>query len=292
MEIKELGYALIGAPDLQKWRDYGTQVLGMSDHEGPDGALYLKMDARDFRLGVIQQDEDDFYCAGWGVADEAAFNGRREVLVNAGVTVTAGTEAEKKLRRVHDFFWFTDPAGQRHEVYWGAIAAYEPFVSPVGVSGFVTNDLGFGHVVMATLKIEETVEFWLSVMGFKISDIINFDMGPENPPIRIFFLHCDNGRQHSLAIAELEHPTGLQHLMVEVNTMDDVGYGLDRVASTETPLALSLGRHVNDNMLSFYMVSPGGFMVEYGTEGMVMDWDRHNVFESTKGSHWGHKFQG
>jgi 3,4-dihydroxy-9,10-secoandrosta-1,3,5(10)-triene-9,17-dione 4,5-dioxygenase len=292
MEIKELGYALIGAPDLQKWRNYGTQVLGMSDHAGPDGALYLKMDARDFRLAVLQREKDDFISAGWGVASERAFNERRKALIDAGVTVTPGNEAERKLRRVRDFFWFQDPSGQRHEVYWGAISAYAPFVSPVGVSGFVTNDMGFGHVVMATLKIEETVAFWESVMNFGISDVINFDMGPQRPPIRIVFFHCGNGRQHSLAIAELEDPTGLQHLMVEVKRVDDVGFALDRVANTKTPLALSLGRHVNDNMLSFYMVSPAGFLVEYGTEGEVIDWSRHNVFESSRPSHWGHRPQG
>jgi 3,4-dihydroxy-9,10-secoandrosta-1,3,5(10)-triene-9,17-dione 4,5-dioxygenase len=77
-----------------------------------------------------------------------------------------------------------------------------------------------------------------------------------------------------------------------VKTVDDVGFALDRVANTKTPLALSLGRHVNDNMLSFYMVSPSGFMVEFGTDADVVDWSRHNVFESTRGSHWGHRPQG
>ena len=292
MKIKELGYALIGAPDLQKWRDYGTQVLGMSQHEAPGGALYLKMDARDFRLAVIKQEKNDFIGAGWGVADEHAFDQRRDALARAGVEVRLGNKAEKALRRVRDFFWFEDPSGQRHEVYWGPVSSYAPFVSPVGVSGFVTSDLGFGHVVMATLKIEETVAFWQSVMNFELSDVINYDMGPGRPPIRIVFLHCDNGRQHSLAIAELEDPTGLQHLMVEVKSIDDVGFGLDRVANTGTRLALSLGRHVNDNMLSFYMLSPSGFMIEYGTAGSVVDWSRHNVFESTKASHWGHRPQG
>jgi 3,4-dihydroxy-9,10-secoandrosta-1,3,5(10)-triene-9,17-dione 4,5-dioxygenase len=76
---------------------------------------------------------------------------------------------------------------------------------------------------------------------------------------------------------------------VEVKAVDDVGYALDRVAATKTPLALSLGRHVNDNMLSFYMVTPGGFLMEYGTGAFVMDWTVHNIFEATKGSHWGHK---
>lgn len=289
MEIKELGYVVIGAPDIEKWRDYGVNVLGMPDADGPDGSLYLKMDDRDFRIAVIKTEKDELHAAGWQVADEDAFNARRAELEGAGVTVTSGTEAERKLRKVRDFFWFTDPAGRRHEICWGAISSFAPFVSPVGVSGFVTSEMGFGHIVLATKKLDETLAFWRDVMHFGISDIINFDMGPGVPPIRIYFLHCGNNRQHSLAIAEMDDPTGIQHLMVEVKSIDDVGYALDRVSATGTPLALSLGRHVNDNMLSFYMVTPSGFMLEYGTGAFVMDWSNHNVFESTKGSHWGHK---
>jgi 3,4-dihydroxy-9,10-secoandrosta-1,3,5(10)-triene-9,17-dione 4,5-dioxygenase len=289
VEIKELGYVIIGAPDIEKWRHFGTEVMGMAGSAGPDGALYLKMDVRDFRMAVIPADKNSFHAAGWQVADDAAFNARREEMIRAGVEITEGTAQERRVRKVREFFWFTDPAGRRHEIYWGAISSFQPFISPAGVSGFVTGEMGFGHVVLATLNLDATVAFWRDVMHFDVSDIINFDMGPNAPPIRIYFMHCGNNRQHSLAIAEIDDPTGIQHLMVEVKAVDDVGYALDRVAATKTPLALSLGRHVNDNMLSFYMVTPGGFLMEYGTGAFVMDWTVHNIFEATKGSHWGHK---
>jgi len=291
MEITELGYVLIGTPDLEKWRRYGTQVLGMAEKSGPDNALYLKMDTRDFRLAVIDTGKDEFVAAGWQVADQGELEHWRGKIEGAGVAVTEGASDEKALRKVNNFVWFTDPAGRRHEVFWGPISAYEPFVSPVGVSGFVTGDMGLGHVVLATRNIEAALAFWCDVMGFGVSDQINFNMGPGVPPIRIYFLHCGNGRQHSLAIAEMEAPTGVQHMMVEVKSVDDVGYGLDRVLDSGTPLALSIGRHINDNMLSFYMVTPGGFMLEYGYGGTVQDWTGHKVFQATKGSHWGHRPQ-
>jgi 3,4-dihydroxy-9,10-secoandrosta-1,3,5(10)-triene-9,17-dione 4,5-dioxygenase len=291
MQVKELSYVLIGTSDQEKWRKYGTQVLGMAEAEGPDGALYLKMDTRDFRMAVIDTGKDQFYAAGWLVADAHAMEQRRAAVECTGAQTKPGTEAERDVRKVRDFFWFTDPAGLRHEVCWGAISGFRPFTSPIGVSGFVTGDMGFGHVVMATKNLDATLAFWCDCMGFGVSDVINFNMGPGTPPVRIYFLHCGNGRQHSLAIAEIDDPTGVQHLMVQVQSVDDVGYALDRVADTGTPLALSLGRHVNDNMLSFYMVSPGGFLFEYGYGAIVSDWSNHNVFESTKGSHWGHRPQ-
>jgi len=289
MTISELGYVLIGAPDLQKWRHYGTEVLGMAASEGPNGSLYLKMDERDFRFAILPDDRDRLFATGWGAADEASFREIRARIENAGVGVETGTEADRLIRRVQDFFAFRDPAGLRHEVFWGPIADFTRFVSPIGTR-FVTTSLGLGHAVLPTSNMEATIAFWTQVMGFGVSDLLHLKLAPEAPPISVYFMHCENGRQHSLAFAELSDPTGCNHLMVEVDSIDEVGRGLDRVEQHKVPLTLSLGRHVNDDMVSFYMKTPGGFQLEYGTGGLVKDWSTHTVFETTRGSHWGHRF--
>ena len=49
--------------------------------------------------------------------------------------------------------------------------------------------------------------------------------------------------------------------------------------------------HINDEMKSFYMLTPGFFALEFGYEGMQVgeDWETtHN----TEASIWGHKWQG
>ncbi len=291
MKITELSYVVIGTPDLGKWRDYGTNVLGMAAVDGPEGTLYLKMDGRDFRFLIQQTDKDALTASGWGVADKQSFDAVRADLEAAGVAVTPGREAERKARKVQDFFSFQDPAGLTHEVSWGPIASFTKFVSPIGTQ-FVTGDLGMGHAVLPTGDIDGTVAFWTDVMGFGISDLLHLTLAEGVPPIRVYFLHCAAGRQHSLAYAELTDPTGCNHLMVEVDSMDEVGRALDRVEQNGVKLTLTLGRHVNDDMISFYMKTPGGFQMEYGTGGSVKDWSTYKVFESTRGSHWGHKFLG
>ena len=291
MKITELSYVVIGAPELGKWRDYGTKVLGMDAVDAPGGGLYLKMDGRDFRFLIQKADKDALTASGWGTADKASFDAVRIDLEKAGVAVTPGGETERKLRKVQDFFSFKDPAGLTHEVSWGPIASFTRFVSPIGTR-FVTGDLGMGHAVLPTPDIDATVKFWTEVMGFGISDLLHLTLAEGVPPIRVYFLHCAAGRQHSLAFAELSDPTGCNHLMVEVDSMDEVGRALDRVDQNGVKLTLTLGRHVNDDMVSFYMMTPGGFQMEYGTGGSVKDWSTYKVFESTRGSHWGHKFLG
>ena len=291
MKITELGYVVVGTPDLEKWRHYGTAVLGMAAVDAPDGSLYLKMDGRDFRFLIQKGEKDELFASGWSVHDQGSFNAMRHDLEKAGTKVTAASEAERKARKVQDMFSFGDPAGLRHEVSWGPIAAFSKFVSPIGTK-FVTGDLGMGHAVLPTGDIDATVKFWTEVMGFGISDLLHLTLMEGVPPIRVYFLHCAAGRQHSLAFAELTDPAGCNHLMVEVDSVDEVGRALDRVDQNGVKLTLTLGRHVNDDMISFYMMTPSGFQMEYGTGGSVKDWSNYKVFESTRGSHWGHKFLG
>ncbi|APA96421.1 3,4-dihydroxy-9,10-secoandrosta-1,3,5(10)-triene-9,17-dione 4,5-dioxygenase [Nocardia seriolae] len=46
-----------------------------------------------------------------------------------------------------------------------------------------------------------------------------------------------NPRHHALAFLPLPNPTGIIHLMIEVETADDVGLCLDRAARRTIPLS-------------------------------------------------------
>jgi extradiol dioxygenase len=82
---------------------------------------------------------------------------------------------------------------------------------------------------------------------------------------------------------------GMHHLMLEVGSIDDVGTGLDIVNERSIPLAMSLGRHTNDHMTSFYVRTPSGFEIEYGTGGLLIDDATWEVATLDAQSTWGHK---
>jgi 3,4-dihydroxy-9,10-secoandrosta-1,3,5(10)-triene-9,17-dione 4,5-dioxygenase len=65
-----------------------------------------------------------------------------------------------------------------------------------------------------------------------------------------------------------EGPDGAVRLRV-----DDIGTALDLVNEREMRLAMTLGRHTNDLMTSFYVRTPSGFEIEYGTGGLLVDDD-------------------
>jgi 3,4-dihydroxy-9,10-secoandrosta-1,3,5(10)-triene-9,17-dione 4,5-dioxygenase len=78
--------------------------------------------------------------------------------------------------------------------------------------------------------------------------------------------------------------------MIEVSSLDEVGRALDRSSRRGAPVSASLGRHANDFMVSFYVRTPGGFDVEYGTDGLVVDDATWVSRETTAISLWGHKW--
>ena len=102
-----------------------------------------------------------------------------------------------------------------------------------------------------------------ATMGFGHSDDI--DMG-----LYVRFLHC-NPRHHTLAFSAVPGMVGVHHLMIEVADPDDVGRAYDLVGATDHPVSMSLGRHTNDEMFSFYVRTPSGFEIEYGSGGRLID---------------------
>ncbi len=289
-KIQALAYVVAESSDLSKWQHYGEQMLGMMTGPAPDGGLYLKMDERHGRILVIKGTADRYFASGWELPDEAAFKDAVATLKKAGVAVADGSESERKLRCMNGLAVFNDPAGNRHELCWGYNGGESPFKSPIGVSGFLTGKYGLGHTVLPALPFDETLKLFRDVLGFGLSDVFNFKPAPDAPVMRIYFLHAGSGRHHSLALAEMPNPAGCVHMMVEVNSMTEVGKAHDRMQQQGVKLMATLGQHENDHMTSFYMMTPGNFALEYGWGGLIVNPASHQTTEMKQVSIWGHDF--
>jgi 3,4-dihydroxy-9,10-secoandrosta-1,3,5(10)-triene-9,17-dione 4,5-dioxygenase len=290
-EISGLSYIVAETTDLGKWQDYAENVLGMMSCSAPAGGLYLKMDERQFRIAVQPGERDGYVATGWEVPGQAAFDRTVQALQRAGVECARGDATLCQRRCVQQLAAFDDPSGNRHEIVWGYKSDFRHFASPVGVARFITGDIGMGHVVLPATAFEETMRFFRDVLGFGLSDMFNFKpAGDDGPTLPIYFLHCNNGRHHSLALAGFPVDSGCVHLMVEVESMPEVGRAMDRMASSGVQQSSTLGQHTNDRVTSFYMKSPSGFDVEFGYGGAVVDWAQHITHEFTQVSLWGHDF--
>jgi 2,3-dihydroxybiphenyl 1,2-dioxygenase len=192
-------------------------------------------------------------------------------------------------RRVAELIRFHDPEGAVLEAFYGPLQKTDaPMVSSTGAR-FKTGRQGLGHIVLSCTDKAAMMAFYEGLLGFRISDHINTEVVPGRP-LELTFLRC-NGRHHSLALAPAPIRKKIVHLMVEVLDLDEVGRAMHRCLDGGVHLSMTLGRHSNDQMLSFYPMTPSGFDIEYGWGGLEVSDETWHVQTHENTSAWGHRFQ-
>lgn len=285
--IAALSYLRTESQDLDAWAALAADVLGMEVSRPAGGRLVVRLDDRVGRIIVTEGPSPGLAGIGWEAPNRRALDEAASAVAAAGIAVRELSDEEAADRLVSAGVAFDDPAGLPVEITFGAhLDPIRTFTSPIGAR-FVTGDQGLGHVTALTGRFEETVELYTQVLGFEVRETVSAEFD-------IAFLSC-NPRQHALALAR--DPRGgdgvhFDHLMVEVDDIDHVGRALDKVLRGAAPLTQTLGRHWNDEMISFYVMTPDGFQLEYGYGGKRIDGG--STVELTQrtpggGSRWGHR---
>ena len=294
MGIKALGYLVIATSNQDEWHRFLSEVAGVMPAARSGNARTYRIDDRLARFVIVDGTEERLVAAGYAVAGEAALAGLRERVQAAGRPVESGSAAEAALRGVTAFFRTSDPAGNGLEFYHGDARAAEPFVSPAGVPGFVTGEMGMGHAVFSTPDFDATVRFYRDVAGFHESDMPRFYFaggGADDPGMGFAFLHADNGRHHSVALGEgAVPPSGCVHVMLEYPSLVEVGKAHDRMKALGYAESATLGQHCNDETVGFYVQTPGGFDLELGCDSLVIDPASWQVTRHAGISIWGHEW--
>jgi len=288
VSVSQLGYVGIGISDEKAWHDLATNILGMQVVPGDDKSTsYLRMDEYHHRMELRLNGSDDLEFVGWEVPDSAILQRVAQQIEEGGMKVTAGTRDEVDDRRAIDLIKCVDPNGISTEVFWGHPVNQQPFHPARPMSGFKTGDMGLGHILVHARSLDESVRFYRDLLGFRISDFT--DVNAPGGKVRLAFLHC-NARHHSIAFIEAPRaPKRINHILFECNSLNDVGSGRDLCLSRGVPVAIDLGCHMNDHMVSFYMANPSNFALEYGWGGRTIDdasWqvEHYTAFDSI----WGH----
>lgn len=273
--VAALAYLGLSVSDPQAWQAFGADVLGMQP-TGTDGARYLRMDERAWRI-MLEPGEPGLNFLGLEMTDDASLEALCDTLDAAGHAVKMMPElAEARL--VHQLARVEDPEGNAVELVTSPRSTYVPFHSPTGAR-FVTGPYGLGHVVLGCAHFDASLRFYTEQLGFRVSDRIN-----DTSFLRV------NGRHHTVGLGPAggRRRTGLGHFMVQVEELDMVGAALDRVTDGAGTLQKTLGRHTNDQMVSFYVFGPDHIRLEYGYGARTADpgW---RVGAYDRPSAWGHR---
>lgn len=285
----ELGYLVLELPEPETLTPVLADVVGLIPGEPAAGARTWRDDARAQRLVVQAGPANDAVAVGFEAVDVAAFDATVDRLREIGADIVDGTDDDLKTRRVSRLVRTTSPWGVEVELVVGLEDAATAYSSPLVPGGFLTEGVGFGHVVFATMAFDESVRFITDGLGLAQSDWLETELAP-GINLEVRFFHC-NARHHTVALARapFELPQALHHVMFEANSRDDVGAAFDRAWVAELPIPNGLGRHDNDGMFSFYLQTPAGFQIEFGHGARVVDdgWDDNRLYDRI--SAWGHQ---
>jgi 2,3-dihydroxybiphenyl 1,2-dioxygenase len=286
----ELGYLGLEVPDPDSLTPFFGEVIGLvAGAPTADGARTWRNDGKAHRVFVEAGPANDATFLGIEAADPETFAAYAERIRNAGFELAEGTDEQKSARRVAGLVHTMAPWGVRVELVHGIAEADERFASPVAAGGFLTDGLGLGHVVFPTTAFDESHAFVTEALGMRQSDWLEMEIAA-GIELEVRFYHC-NARHHTIALAKapFDLPQKLNHVMFEMNDRNDVGYAFDRAWNAGLGIASGLGRHPNDGMFSFYVVSPAAFQVEVGYGGRLVtdDWNDNRCYNRI--SAWGHQ---
>lgn len=215
---------------------WGLARVGESDGRidlrarGPEHHVLTLSTGEDHRLGGI----------GLAAGDE------KDV---AELTVRLRAESAEILAAGPASVAFRDPEGRRVEVTCGLPEHREPSPHAYGPDRL-------SHVVLNSVDLAASKDFYTRVLGFKVSDTYEND--------QMVFLRC-NALHHCVVLAPGEW-TSLNHVAFEVRDADEVMKALGRMRKAGYDTIWGPGRHGPGGNVFCYFVDPVGKVIEYTAE--------------------------
>lgn len=273
----QLGFLAFEVASAAAWDTFLTEVCGLV---GVGDGRY-RLDEHAWRFQITEGPLDDLAAVGWEL-DTDELDATIQRLIAAGI---AGEDADPATRSCTRRWVTRDPGGVPVELVSGMERAATPFQSPLVRSGFVADALGLGHIVLTAPDPAATRRFYTELLGFRVSDYIRTKFFGHD--VDLTFLHA-NPRHHSLAFGGPQRKR-IEHFLLEARDVDEVGHAYDRTIRAGHRIHLTMGRHPNDEMLSFYARTPSRFHFEFGWGGRTLDPDQpHEPTTYDRISNWGH----
>ena len=272
-DIMQVG---VGVPDLEKFENFARDMLGFAVSRSPSGKVaYVRPDRYQHRIAARTASKPVLDYIGFDVGNSQELAEWKMKLTAEGIDWRHSRPEECAERHVSDFIEFKDPDGHALALSYNFEVGEEPVR--------YTRDLrvlGLGHVLLTVQDTRRSHDFYTRVLGFRLSDWVYV-----NDNIRLCFLRC-NERHHSIAFAPCmpgKSPR-LQHVMLEVESLDDVMRSYHFLRMHQAPIGMGPGRHPNCQTIHVYVQTPGGFAVEYGWGHLRLDDATHQPIIYPPGS--------
>lgn len=280
-----MAYGRFEVKNLSRWRTFLDLLYGLQLRSSNiPGEFEAVVDDAGSRLIFSEGPADDLVANGWLCDDLDGLKGRIETF---GARAEWGSEEEARARGAGRLLRTIDPSGLVVECLDGT-ASHNAFMSPNHGQTFRSGALGVGHFTFQAKDLDRFERFYLDAFGLEVTDYNDLSLMP-GVRVRVGFYRA-NPRHHSVACASLgiEQQQRLNHFFLELPDHDAVGRAYQRIRKAGVSIAHEIGVHPNDNLFTFYVISPSGFQAEIGAEGRLVEAPEPIVTHAGM-ARWGHR---
>lgn len=242
-----LSYLELGSEDPRRLANWYAAVFGM-EVESRDSSYFCRGSSR--VIVISPGRAKSVIAAGYALRDDAALSALMVRLNHAGINV-AGS------RNLSTAVTFRDPSGN----------LFEFGLPPMAPSVNKALPGRLQHVVFASDRAQEMVEFFTHVVGFRESDRVLDDAGK----LRTSFMRSDN-EHHSLAFFQAQE-CRLDHHCYEAADWAAIRDWGDHFASHNISVEWGPGRHGPGNNLFLFVYDVDGNWLEISAELEVVKGD-------------------
>jgi len=219
----------------------------------PLGRVYLRCQADHHALVLNPAQEAGMDYFALDVGDMAQLESAANALTQAGIEITEGDKTELG----HGIgYRFRDPDGFVVEL----VAGMEQ-VSPVYGPRVVTPRR-YGHLTLRVTDLQQTVDFYTEMLGFRISDWLGD---------QFCWLRC-TPEHHGLALSTHENAPQMHHLAFHVRDISELIQQAEHLMRQGRTLLYGPGRHGPGQNLFIYFHDEERNIVEFAAD-MQRIWD-------------------
>ena len=266
-QILDIAHVGVGVQDRKRFEQFADEILGFPTFRSEDQAMtYVRWDGSHHRLALYEAPRNELRYIAFDVGSQTEMEEWAKILGGKGIVLRRGSPAECAQRQVAGFIEFRDPDGHPIALGHGFVLAKEPVRFSRELSVLRT-----GHALVTSEDTKRSHDFYTGLLGFRLSDWVYV-----SDQIRLCFLRV-NARHHTFGAGPCQPGSKprLQHIMVEVEALDDVMRSFHHVRVKGGPIGMGPGKHANCQTIHVYVPTPGGFAIEFGYGHRRLDDARH-----------------
>ncbi|MGC5164689.1 VOC family protein [Rhodococcus sp. 105337] len=257
VRMRALRSVSLGVPDPQASRDFYHEVWGLSTVEADAGRFWLRATGDEHHvLRLVTAEQNRLDQISFAVETPRAIDEAARRLEQIGIPIL---RPPGRLEDAAGGYGMTlvDPEGRAIQLSADTHAV--PQQEPAGRRAIPRK---VAHVVLNTTDIDLMADFYVEVLGMRISDWSEHQMT---------FLRC-NADHHVIALNQAPWPS-VNHVAYEMHSVDHFMRGLGSLKHHGIEPQWGPGRHgPGDNTFS-YFTDPAGLVCEYTSEVAQVDED-------------------